>query len=35
MIGVACAPVAIINLAFFVREFLLESCLNSELLTGI
>ena len=29
------APVAIINFAFFVRGFLIESYINSEIFTGI
>ena len=29
------APVAIINFAFFVRELLIESYINSEIFTGI
>ena len=29
------APFAIINFAFFVRSFLIESYINSEIFTGI
>ena len=35
IIGVARAPVAIINFAFFMRELLIESYINSEIFTGI
>ena len=35
IIGVAHAPVAIINFAFLVRGLLIESYTNSEIFTGI
>ena len=35
IIGVVRAPGAIINFAFFMRELLVESYMNSEILTGI
>ena len=35
MIGVVRAPVATIDFAFFVREFLIDSYINSEIFTGI
>ena len=35
IIGVVCAPAAIINFAFFVRELLAESYRDSQIFTGV